>query len=58
MWLTKKTDGIYGDKTTRKTGGTGKPDKIHTGMIDLIVGTKAAGKIPQAHPTIDSARQA
>lgn len=58
MWDTKNTDKIYGDKTTKKIGGNEKPDKISTGMTDLIVGTNKAGKIPQACPTVDSARQA
>lgn len=57
MWTTKKNDVIYGDTTTKKKGGKGKADTIHTGMTDLIVGTKATGKI-QSRPTIDSARQA
>jgi hypothetical protein len=58
MWETKNPDTIYGDKTRKKIGGKGKPDTIHTGMTDLIVGTKAAGKVPQARPTLDSAREA
>lgn len=58
MWTTKRTDTIYGDKTSKKICGKGKPDKISTGMTDLIVGTKKTTKIPQARPTVDSARQA
>lgn len=58
MWTTKNTDVIYGDKTYKTIGGKAKKDKVHTGMTDLIVGTKETKTIPQARPTVDSARQA
>ncbi|KAJ4988691.1 glycosyl hydrolases family 18 protein [Stagonosporopsis vannaccii] len=58
MWSTKNTDKSYGDKTTKKIGGKVKPNKVSTGMTDLIVGTNKAGKIPQSRPTVNSARQA
>ena len=54
--MKKDTPGVYGDKTKRKVKG--KTTKISTGMTDLIVGTNAGKGIPQARPTIDSARQA
>jgi hypothetical protein len=58
MWTTKTTPGVYGDKTRREVKGKGKPDKISTGMTDLIVGTNAGKGIPQTRSTVDSARQA
>lgn len=59
MWTYKKgEDIIYGDRTKHKLGGKNKPGRVSTGMTDLIVGTEKATRIPQARPTVDSARQA